>query len=58
MLSTINCIVCLEKATCFGGHVHAEKEMIIAGFCKDHFNTLPTIDGCQGCYGGKCRRIC
>lgn len=51
MASTVNCVLCFEKATCFGGHVHIEKETIIAGFCKTHFKTQPTIDGCKGCYG-------
>jgi hypothetical protein len=51
MASTKKCVLCFEKATCFGGHVHKEKETIIAGFCKTHFKTLPTIDGCNGCYG-------
>lgn len=41
MSSTINCIVCFEKATCWGGHVHKkdEGESIIAGFCRQHFKT-------------------
>jgi len=65
MASTINCIVCFEKATCFGGHVHRAywrtsthhvDEHIIAGFCKQHFktplkHTCPNVDGCKGCWG-------
>lgn len=54
MASTINCIVCFEKATCFGGHVHKEgEEHLIAGFCKKHFTPrpIPYIDGCKGCHG-------
>ncbi len=51
MPSTVNCVVCFEKATCFGGHVHAKKEIIIAGFCKAHFRTQHHKEGCKGCYG-------
>lgn len=51
MASTINCVVCFEKADCFGGHVHDGEGKIIAGFCREHFRKQPQIDGCKGCYG-------
>ena len=40
MAATKNCIICFEKATGFGGHVHFEKEKIIAGFCNAHINSI------------------
>ena len=51
MTSTANCVLCFEKAICFGGHVHTENETIIAGLCKSHSKTPPTLEGCEGCYG-------
>lgn len=54
MASTLNCIICFEKATGFGGHVHVEKETIIAGFCNTHFDSAiktNPIPDCKGCYG-------
>lgn len=54
MASTLNCIVCLEKAVGFGGHVHSGNEIITAGFCKTHFDThikTNPIESCKGCYG-------
>jgi hypothetical protein len=53
MAATKNCIICFEKATGFGGHVHFEKEKIIAGFCNAHVNSIKTnpIETCKGCYG-------
>ena len=50
--STANCVVCFEKATCFGGHVHKlDGDSLIAGFCKSHFHSVKQVDGCKGCYG-------
>jgi hypothetical protein len=54
MRSTKRCIVCLKKATIFGGHVvDATGKRIYAGWCDEHFNT-PNINllGKYGCYGG------
>jgi hypothetical protein len=64
MASTVNCVLCFEKATGFGGHVHTEKETIIAGFCKTHFKLRQAFQRsglrpqspqskpiCKGCYG-------
>jgi hypothetical protein len=51
MSSTVNCVLCFEKATCFGGHVHSGNEKIVSGLCETHFKTQPAIDGCKGCYG-------
>jgi len=52
MSSTIKCVVCGSKATCFGGHVHNGDDKVIAGFCKEHFrNTAKENNDCKGCYG-------
>lgn len=51
MSATKNCIICFQKATGAGGHVHKGDEQIIASFCKEHFRTKSTIEGCKGCYG-------
>lgn len=54
MSSTINCITCFQKATCWSGHVHNGSDYITAGFCKTHFKKTERpafLEGCKGCYG-------
>ncbi len=51
MSSTVNCIECFKEAKNWGGHVHKENEMIIAGFCNDHFNNTKGYKDCKGCFG-------
>jgi len=51
--ATKKCIVCLKKATIFGGHVIDENgKCIIAGFCQEHSEVeCPHLLNREGCYG-------
>ena len=53
MKATEKCIVCLKKATNFGGHVIDENgKTIIAGWCDKHADiTSPNLLRREGCYG-------
>lgn len=51
MASTKNCIVCFEKPTYFGGHVHKNTDKIVASFCDKHFKQSQENPDCKGCFG-------
>ena len=52
MASTRNCVICGEPANGFaGGHVHKDKQKIIARFCSKECFHSPTLPGCTGCHG-------
>ena len=50
---TENCIICLNPATNYCGHVLLGPIAITAGFCGKHTDTnIPSLANMQGCYGG------
>lgn len=60
MGATKNCVVCFNPANSWGGHVHKNGDLIIAGTCADHYVKLGSKEGtlsinavknCKGCYG-------
>ena len=50
---TQNCIHCGQEAKIFTGHVLRGKEMITAGWCKDHIHISDDFTKMQspGCFG-------
>lgn len=52
MKTTTNCVICTKPAVIFGGHVHKDKEIVIAGTCRECNTHIPVImNDCKGCYG-------
>lgn len=51
--ATVNCVVCgVKPGVIFGGHVHKDKEDVIACVCKDcDKNEHQVMNDCKGCYG-------
>lgn len=50
---TNNCIQCSSKATVWTGHVLKGKQMITAGWCKDHLHQSENMNLMKGagCFG-------
>ena len=49
---TERCLVCLEPATVYAGHVMAGAAEVTAGWCRAHADTpCPNLLNRQGCYG-------
>ena len=50
---TEKCIVCLEKAIYYGGHVRLGEMDVLAGWCNKHKDTKPIyLANEQGGFGG------
>ena len=62
-MDTKKCLVCLDVATWFTGHVHDGRQIITAGWCQIHYAATTQIGnrvkGChmqKGCCGKYTKR--